>query len=270
MKFTNIHRLACVFSALAFLAACSSTKEEQIARSSNNDEKIINKESSNATVTETVDVQHLLSQSNRYLDGKKSVSAAARKNFSLALAAKKAGKLDEAEAGFVELTVREPTLSGPWVQLGDIAKQRVQLSKQQKQQEQLLEKAAEQYRQAIFINSSNYRAHNRLATVYREQGQFDMALTHYQKAIDAWPAFAPAYKNRGILQDLYIGNKSEALVDYRIFQALNQAKANTDVQVAQDKQFIKSQRQIKGWIADLSRQIQQDTNKRLEVANNVL
>jgi lipoprotein NlpI len=73
----------------------------------------------------------------------------------------------------------------------------------------------------------------------RHQGQFQQALSHYELAIKSWPAFEQAYINRGILYDLYMGEKSLALADYELYQALS----NDD------------SRQLKGWIIDLQRQI---------------
>jgi tetratricopeptide (TPR) repeat protein len=165
-------------------------------------------------------------------------------------------------------------LSGPWVQLGDIAKERAQHALTIQQREQLLEKAAAQYHQALSINESNYYGHNRLATVYRQQGQFNLALVHYQKAIESWPAFAAAYKNRGILYDLYIGDKAKALENYQIYLALNNEKVKTTKEQMTSDTFAKKQRQIRGWIADLTRQIQQQSKQnnqqQTQVVNNAL
>ena len=73
----------------------------------------------------------------------------------------------------------------------------------------------------------------------RQQGQFYQALSHYELALKSWPAFTQGYFNRGILYDLYMGEKSLALADYKLYQALSND----------------SSRQLKGWIMDLKRQI---------------
>jgi tetratricopeptide (TPR) repeat protein len=267
MKSTSAYRVIRLLPVIVILTACSSVDEKTIETVQNN--QVIPKGHPNA-----INVKHLLTQSNRYLEHKKIISAATRNDFSLALNTKKAGQLDEAEKTFIDLTVREPSLSGPWVQLGDIAKERAQHALTIQQREQLLKKAAAQYHQALSINSHNYHGHNRLATVYRQQGRFDLALVHYQKAIDSWPAFATAYKNRGILYDLYIGDKAKALNNYQHYQALISANANAESNVTQNKEYVKQQRQVKGWIADLTRQIQQqsrlDRQQPTEVVNNAL
>ena len=82
-------------------------------------------------------------------------------------------------------------------------------------------------------------AHNELALILRQQGQFHQALNHYELALKSWPAFAQGYLNRGILYDLYMGKKSLALADYELYQALSNDGS----------------RQLKGWIIDLQRQI---------------
>jgi tetratricopeptide (TPR) repeat protein len=266
MRFINIYRYCRLLPALVLLVACSNVgKDTPSIRETNTHEKTMKE------LSYGVNVEHLFFKPNRYLDYKKSVSTATRKSFELALKEKELGQLEKAETAFIELTVREPGLSGPWVQLGDIAKERAQHATTIKQREQLLEKAAAQYHQALLINPHNYHGHNRLAMVYRQQGQFAMALTHYQNAIDSWPAFALAYKNRGILYDLYLGDKAKALRDYQVFLALNESKSLADADLAKRPSFVKQQRKIKGWVADLARQVQQEetqAEQQPEVANN--
>lgn len=89
------------------------------------------------------------------------------------------------------------------------------------------------------VNQHNYFAHNRLALVFRELGEFEQAEQHYQYAIASWPAYDNSYLNLGILYDLYMGKKQQALPNYELYQAL------------QDKPV----RQVRGWIADLKRQL---------------
>lgn len=269
MKFTKTRQICRSLPLVMMLGACSIVSDKSVETTPRHHEGKASIEEN----SDVINIQHLLDKSNRYLDRKKSVSAAARKNFNHALKTKKSGQLDEAEAAFIKLTVNEPGLSGPWVQLGDIAKERAQHAIKAKQKEQLLKKATAQYHQALSINPHNYYGHNRLALVYRELGQFELALAHYEKAIDSWPAFASAYKNRGILYDLYLGDKNKALDNYRLYQALSKQKATVEQDGAKAPSFVKQQRQIAGWIADLTRQIQQQNQQaqqQTEVANNVL
>ncbi len=115
------------------------------------------------------------------------------------------------------------------------------------------EKAILDYNTALKLVSSNYQAHNRLGIIYRDAGEFDLAQAHYTQAIDAWPGNADSYRNRGILYDLYVGDKTAALADYKIYKAL------LDFQIqsveAAPKSLVKEQKLTSQWILDIERQI---------------
>ena len=112
------------------------------------------------------------------------------------------------------------------------------------------DKAQDFYRQAVNANPYTYFAHNRIATLLREKGLFDEALMHYNRALDGWAGFAPAYRNRGILYDLYLGEKVKAKADYERYR---------NIQLAKQEDFASTPegREVNAWIADLSRQISQ-------------
>lgn len=110
------------------------------------------------------------------------------------------------------------------------------------------DQALSHYRQALSANPYTYYAHNRLAAILREKGRFDEALMHYNRALDAWAGYAPAYRNRGILYDLYLGDKQAALDDYLQYQQLQQLSE-------EDFDSSRQGRQINAWIADLKRQL---------------
>lgn len=115
------------------------------------------------------------------------------------------------------------------------------------------EKAIIDYETALKLVGSNYQAHNRLGLIYRDAGKFDLAKAHYTQAIDAWPGNADSYRNRGILYDLYVGDKAAALDDYKIYKAL------LDFQIqsvdAAPKSLVKEQKLASQWILDIERQI---------------
>lgn len=157
------------------------------------------------------------------------VPMAAQQQFEQGTVLLKQQQLAQAQKLYLSLSQQHPNLSGVWVQLANIA----QLQGKTGQ-------AMDYLQSAVRSNTKNYLAHNRLALLYRQQGQFNLALEHYNFALQSWPAFAQARLNRGILHDLYLGNKTQALEDYAVYQAL---QAQPD-------------RQVKGWIADLERQIQ--------------
>jgi tetratricopeptide (TPR) repeat protein len=114
-------------------------------------------------------------------------------------------------------------------------------------------KAIIDYQQALELAESNYQAHNRLGLIYRDQGNFDLAKVHYSKAIDAWPGNAASYRNRGILFDLYLGEKLAAVEDYKIYKALIDFQIKSVETPA--RSLVRQQKLAGQWILDIKRQI---------------
>lgn len=106
--------------------------------------------------------------------------------------------------------------------------------------------------QSLAVNPYNPKAANRLATRYREEGQFETALEYYTRAIKAVPMYAPSYRNRGILNDLYLLDKVSAIEDYETYSALLEYE-NVELQ---SKDVEKSIKLVKRWIVDVDRQLQ--------------
>jgi tetratricopeptide (TPR) repeat protein len=130
-----------------------------------------------------------------------------------------------------------------WVLRGDIF-----LAKEEN------EKAISDYQAALKLVASNYQAHNRLGVMYRDAGKFDLAKAHYNQAVDAWPGNADSYRNRGILKDLYVGDKIAALADYKIYKALLDLQIQRTVSPA--RSVIEEQKLTSLWIVDIERQIE--------------
>jgi tetratricopeptide (TPR) repeat protein len=154
--------------------------------------------------------------------------------FKTALRLKQQGKLSESKDMFIALSEQHPDLSGIWLQLALLVKDQNKGDIEQKYKDM-----TSYINNAISANPLNYLAHNELALILRQQGQFQQALNHYELALKSWPAFAQGYLNRGILYDLYMGEKSLALADYELYQVLSNDGS----------------RQLQGWIIDLQRQI---------------
>ena len=173
----------------------------------------------------------LQAKPNRYQEESALVNVpdSAKSRFAAGAQLLKQGKLDEAKSLYETMSQHYPALSGVWVQLGSIAEKQAHV-----------EQAIAYLRQAINLQTSNYLAHNHLGLLYRQQGKFSVALNHYNQALDSWPAFTQARLNRGILYDLYLGEKEQALADYQVYQAL----------------LTQPDRKVKSWIADLERQLQ--------------
>ncbi len=82
------------------------------------------------------------------------------------------------------------------------------------------EQALRHYQQALNNNKHNAKAANRLAKHMREQGNFKRAYTIYSQAMLSQPSHLESYRNRAVLNDLYLNNKVQALADYQAYDAL--------------------------------------------------
>lgn len=236
MTFIKLRQVV-FFASISLLAACSTFERpaQNTVIKVSNDGPIQHEQSVPALDPLTVKALQLHGEPNQYQLNKTVIPAQAKEQFKQALALKQQGKLNEAQELFLQLSKRYTTLSGPWLQLADLSL----LEAKDGEQSSARELAAKQLEKALVLNPHNYFAHNRLAALLRRQGQFKQAEMHYQRAIASWPGFAEAYLNKGILYDLYIGDKPQALENYQLYQVL----------------IDEPDRKVKGWIADLGRQI---------------
>jgi len=165
---------------------------------------------------------------NPYLANPPDVPKSARVEFAAAIAAMNAGEWKRASGLLTLMTETYPTLSGPYVNLGLCYFHREDWDNAEK----TLQKAIE-------VNNTNMDAYTALGVLYREQGKFTEAEKTYQAALSIWPHHLESHRNLGILYDLYMGRFMEALDHYRMLQAL----------------LPEEDRQLKGWIIDLERRI---------------
>ncbi len=115
----------------------------------------------------------------------------------------------EARKAFKAMTVDYPTLSGPWVKLGEIAAKRDNP-----------QRAEAAYRKAIDVNPRNVNAYMALALYQRRQGDFDGARQSYIDALDLWKDFPGAHLNLAILYDLYLNRPELAQPHYEAYDFL--------------------------------------------------
>ena len=137
------------------------------------------------------------------------VSAAAQNAFDDALRALAAGKVDQAERGFRNLTETNPELGGPHADLGLIYRQAGKLPD-----------AVAALETAVRISPQQPVYLNQLGLAYRQQGQFAKARDAYEQALQLAPDYAAATLNLGILNDLYLGDSRRALELYERYLAL--------------------------------------------------
>lgn len=232
MLFINHKRSVFVVTALLVMTGCQSL-----------DKELVEQEALPEMVVELTPMEKLHQSPNQYLLNKPIIAPEINAKFTQALTTAKAKQLAQAKEQFLSLTIAAPTLSGPWLQLGDIALQ-----------EKAIKHAIAHYQQAVYVNKHNYFAHNRLGTLLRQQGEFEQAKKHYELALAAWPAFVPARKNLAILLDLYMGKSVLALEEYQTVAALNGLNK------------LPEERQLKGWVADLSRRVAAEKKRKQRLA----
>lgn len=148
--------------------------------------------------------------------------------FEVATAMLQDGRYTDAEILLLDLTSSQPELAGPWINLGQVY---VALDQP--------EEARRAFEAAIQANPYNCTAYNELGLLSRLNGDFEAAEQHYLNCLQRVPGNDAAHLNLGILYELYLGRLSDALVNYRQYQALQN----------------EPDRRVKGWVMDLERRL---------------
>lgn len=99
------------------------------------------------------------------------------------------------------------------------------------------EAAEEYFRKTLQINRNNLDAYNQYAIFLRAQGRFQEAEQAYLQALEVWDQHADSHRNIGVLYDMYMGDRSRALLHFQRYQELTGA----------------DDRMVAGWIVDLKR-----------------
>jgi Tetratricopeptide repeat len=135
----------------------------------------------------------------------------------------RSGNNTEAELEFKQVALQFPQLSAPYVNLGILYRKAGQLE----QSEDALKTAVER-------NDSSAVAWTELGATQRLRGEFPNAAASYEKAIASDPNFAPAYRNLGVVSDLYLGDPERALTAFERY-----------------KELTGEEKPVSGWIAEL-------------------
>jgi Flp pilus assembly protein TadD len=151
------------------------------------------------------------------------ITARGKADFERAVGLMKAGNATEAELEFKQVALQFPQLSAPYVNLGILYRKAGHLD----QSEEALKTAVER-------NDGSAVAWTELGATQRLRGEFPDAAASYEKAIAADPNFAPAYRNLGVVSDLYLGDPERALTAFERY-----------------KELTGEEKPVSGWIAEL-------------------
>jgi len=148
----------------------------------------------------------------------------AMEQFETALKAMLAEDYGTAEPMLESLMVSWPSLSGPALNLG------ILYSATGRDAE-----AEAVFRELVAEDPANAVAWSELAIVLRRTGDFPGADEAYARALELQPDYARAWRNRGVLLDLYLQEPEEALKHYERYAELTGG----------------SDQQVEKWIAEL-------------------
>jgi tetratricopeptide (TPR) repeat protein len=151
------------------------------------------------------------------------VTARGKADFDRAVGFMRSGNNTEAELEFKQVALQFPQLSAPYVNLGILYRKTGRLD----QSEAALKTAVEH-------NDGSAVAWTELGATQRLRGEFPDAAASYEKAITADPNFAPAYRNLGVVSDLYLGDPERALTAFERY-----------------KELTGEEKPVSGWIAEL-------------------
>ena len=120
-----------------------------------------------------------------------------------------AEKWQAASEQLTRITIQQPSLSGPWINLGITQTMRGDHAS-----------AETAFKTALDVNHRNIEAYNQLGMLYRRHGRLDEAQLVYQEALRLDPDNTNIHWNLAILYDRYLPNPSEALQHYQRYQQL--------------------------------------------------
>jgi len=101
-----------------------------------------------------------------------------------------------------------------------------------------LDQAEETLKSAVAHEPGSAVAWSELGATQRMRGQFKDAASSYEQAVAADAHYAPAWRNLGVLSDLYLGDPARALTAFEQYQRLT----------GEDKP-------VSGWIAELRQRL---------------
>ena len=233
MKFNK--PLLASFFVLIFLSGCGSNPEKPVADDKKFEKTVEPSQDANASAPPRVKANIPTSilpagpaTPNPYLQNPPKLGDQLQASFNEAVAAMQQKQWDKAEVTLKQLAEKNPKLSGIYLNLGIVYRNKGDTAK-----------AVEEFNRAIATNPKNLDAYNQLAVLKREAGDFSAAENLYLKALTVWPFYPEGHKNIAILYDLYLSKPEQALPHYQAYQQLL---------TAPDKQ-------VDSWVAELQRRL---------------
>ena len=165
---------------------------------------------------------------NPYLQNPTKLSDQVQVGFNSAVTAMQQKNWDQAEISLKQLAEKNPKLSGIYLNLGIVYRNKGDATK-----------AVAEFNRAITANPKNLDAYNQLAVLKRESGDFTAAENLYQKALAVWPFYPEGHKNIAILYDLYLSKPEQALPHYLAYQQL----------------LATPDKQVDSWVAEIQRRL---------------
>lgn len=151
------------------------------------------------------------------------VTARGKADFDRAVGFMRSGNNTDAELEFKQVALQFPQLAAPYVNLGILYRKTGRLD----QSEAALKTAVDH-------NDGSAVAWTELGATQRLRGEFPDAAASYEKAIADDPNFAPAYRNLGVVTDLFLGDPERALTAFEKY-----------------KELTGEEKPVSGWIAEL-------------------
>jgi TPR repeat/Tetratricopeptide repeat len=150
------------------------------------------------------------------------VTARGKADFDRAVGFMRSGNNTEAELEFKQVALQFPQLSAPYVNLGILYRKAGRL-----------EQSEDALKTAVEHNDSSAVAWTELGATQRLRGEFPNAAASYEKAIADDPNFAPAYRNLGVVSDLYLGDPERALTAFERYKELTSEEKPVSTWIAE-------------------------------------
>jgi tetratricopeptide (TPR) repeat protein len=153
------------------------------------------------------------------------ITPRAKADFDRAVGFMRAGNNTEAELEFKQVALQFPQLAAPYVNLGILYRKSGHLD----QSEEALKTAVER-------NDGSAVAWTELGATQSQRGEFPSAAASYEHAIAADSNFAPAYRNLGVVSDLYLGDPERALTAFERYKELTGEEKPVSTWIAELRQ----------------------------------